>query len=341
MPRFRLVVLLAAALAGGLIATRPLAAQPANGDPLAVAEAAIAREDPDSALAVLEPYLKKSPKDAPALLLRSTARCMNGDLPGCKKDLDQSLKLDPRQRQGWLNRSAIAIAEERYDDALAALREAEKLDPAARDNAVNQGAVELLRGDLAAATAEFQRFLHLDPQSADGWYLVASNYAHAGYAALAVQHLERAVSLDERMRVQARTDANFADLANNRSFQQLLSTDAWTPPPGSLLEERIFPTRYTDGDSPIVVAILNTLQLSGARLDPRVEVTPDWALLWSDFRIKVVRNDDDTTTVRLSAAPGAFTATSWASRTTAFFSEIDGQLLRLELAARRGESDKP
>jgi len=333
---------LAALAAPAIVVASALAAQPpAAEDPLAAAETAIAREDPESALRLLEPFLRRDPKNAPALLLRSSARCMTGDLAGCKSDLDQSLKLDPRQRQGWLNRSAIAIAEERYDDALAALREAERLDPAAADNAVNQGAVQLLRGDLTAATADFQRFLQRDPKSADGWYLVASNYAHAGYAALAVQHLEHAVALDERTRVRARTDANFAALASNKAFQQLLTTDPYVPPPGSLTVERVFQTRYVDGDSPIVVAILNTLQLSGARLDPRVEITPDWALLWSDFRIKVERHDDGTTTLRLSAPPGVFTPSSWQARTAAFFSEIDGQLLRLELAASRQHSDQP
>ena len=38
--------------------------------------------------------------------------------------------------------------------------------------------------------------------------------------------------------------------------------------------------------------MLNVLQLSGAPLDPRVEIAPDWALFWAQFRIKLIRNAD-------------------------------------------------
>lgn len=320
-----------------LLATSTLSAQtrvrPSADDPVSRAERALELEDPTSALEILAPHLRRTPKDARALLARSTARCQLGELDACKSDLDAALGLDPTLRQGWLNRSAIAIAETRYDDAMAALAEAEKLDPSAPDNAINQGAVELLRGNLEAATAQFRRHLDRQPDSADAWYLVASNYAHAGYAALALQHLERAIALDERSRVRSRTDANFSDLATHRDYLRLLSTDGFVPAPGSLTAERTFPTRYGGAESPIVVAILNTLQLSRAALDPRVEITADWALLWSDFRIQVVANPDDSTTLRLSAPPGRFSAAAWRSRTTAFFQSIDGQLLRLELAA--------
>jgi len=331
MPRFRplplaLVLFVAPAL---------LPAQAPPADPVAAARAALDAEDPDAALRLLAPYLKKHSKDAAALLVRSTARCTIGELDDCKKDLDQALRLDPTLRQGWLNRSAIAIAESRYDDALAALREAERLDPTAPDNAVNQGAVELLRGDLEAATAQFRRHLAAQPGSADAWYLVASNYAHAGYAALALEHLQHAIQLDERSRVLARSDANFAALASNRAFQQLLLTDGFRPPAGSGAAAKNFETLYNGSDSPIFVAILNAVQLAGMPLDPRVEVTPDWALLWSSYRIKIERNADSTTTVRLSAPPGSWSPATWDARTEAFFSEIESQLLRLELAAGR------
>jgi tetratricopeptide (TPR) repeat protein len=326
----------AAAAALALALAAPLSAQsPSPAAALAAAQAAIDAEDPDAALAALAPLLKREPKNARALLLRSTAHCQLADLETCKSDLDRALKLDPTLRQGWLNRSALAIADSRFDDALAALREAEKLDPAAADNAVNLGAVELLRGDLEGASAEFQRFLARDAASAEGWYLVASNYAHAGYAALALQHLGRAVALDERLRASARADPNFGDLAANRTFQDLLANDRFTPAPGSSLAEKTLPTRYTGASSPILVATLNVLQLGGAPLDPRVEITPDWAILWADLRIKLQRNADDTTTVRLSAPPGAFTPGAWQARIERFFSQVDGQLLRLELAAGR------
>jgi len=330
MRRTHLALLAALALPLPVTGAQQPASEPAG---LAAAQRALELQDAERALEIVGQHLARSPKDPAALLLRSTARCMLGELDACKRDLDLALRLDPTLRQGWLQRSAIAISEERWDDALAALREAERLDPSAFDNALNQGAVELLRGDLAAASAQFQRHLERQPGAADAWYQVARNYAYSGYAALAVQHLQRAVALDERSRVRARTDANFAELATHRALQQLFASDGFVPPQGSSLAERTLRTRYSGAESPIVVAILNALQLAGARLDSRVEITPDWALLWSEFRIKLLRNADESTTVRLSAPPGTFDAAAWQRKSAAFFSAVESQLLRLELAA--------
>ncbi len=302
---------------------------------LATAQEALDRGDPDSALRLIATVLKRDPKSAPALLVRSTASCMAGEVEKCKKDLDLALTIDPKLRQGWLNRSALAIADERWDEALAALAEAERLDPSALDNALNQGAVQLLRGDLEAATGQFRRHLERSPSSADAWFLVATNYAHAGYAALALEHLGRAIELDEQSRLRARTDANFTDLAANSSFQRLLVTDGWRAPAGSGSAERTFRTRYTGAESPLLIAILNVVQLAGTQMLPQVEITDDWALLWAQFRVKLIRNADNTTTVRLTAIPGTYFPATWESTTADFFSQVENQLMRLQLAAGR------
>jgi tetratricopeptide (TPR) repeat protein len=334
MPR-RLAAVLVAAAALAASFAGPLPAQDPAADPLAAVQAALDAEDPQAALDALAPHLKRQPKDARALLLRSTARCQLGELDPCKADLARALELDPSLRQGWLNRSAIAIAEERYDDALTALAEAERLDPAAPENDVNLGAVHLLRGDLPAASDRFRRHLARSPESAAAWYLVASNYAHAGYAAFALEHLTRAIALDERTRAAARSDPNFAELASNRAFQQVLANDPYVPPPGSSVAEKRFESRYAGSDSPIFVAVLNAVQLAGLPLDPRVEITPDWALLWSQFRIKLEGHRDGTTTVRLSVPPGELSQAAWDRRVTNFWADVESQLLRLELSATR------
>jgi tetratricopeptide (TPR) repeat protein len=306
-----------------------------TAEALAAAQAALDADDPDGALRLVAPVLQREPRNARALLVRSTAACMLGDLAACTKDLDRALELDPKLRQGWLNRSALALADGKYDDALAALARAEALDPDAADNAINQGAVHLLKGDLETATARFRRQLERQPANPGAWYLVASNYAGAGYAALALEHLSRAVALDERTRVRARTDPNFAGLAANRDFQQFLDTDSWTPPPGTASAERVFRTRYSGSDSPIVTAVLNALQLADAPLESSVEIAPDWALFWAQFRIQLVRNRDDSTTVRLFSRPEHYFPPTWDDATAEFFRALETQLLKLELAASR------
>ena len=299
-------------------------------DPLAAAQRAVDAGDGDRALTLVAPILKREPKNARALLLRSTANCIDGEIDACRTDLDQALALDPGLRQGWLNRAGLAIAEKRYDDAIAALAQAEQLDPAASDNAINLGAVYLLQGKLEPASREFERHLVANSRSAEAYYLVASNFALAGYSALAAQHLGRAIELDERSRVRARGDANFADVASSRPFQTLLTTDSFVPPAGSAIASRIYRSPYKGNGSPLLVAVLNALQIGGRPLDPSVEVTADWALLWSDARIKIVRRSEQETAIELSAPPGAFTPENWDRRSRELYEAIDKELLKLE-----------
>ncbi|MEO8195978.1 MAG: tetratricopeptide repeat protein [Thermoanaerobaculia bacterium] len=307
-------------------------AMPAT-DALTAAQQAVDDGDSEGALDLLAPILKREPKNARALLLRSTARCIAGELEDCRKDLDQALAIDPTLRQGWLNRAGLAISEKRYDDAVAALAQAEKLDPQASDNALNLGAVYLLQGKLEPASREFERHLTASSGSAAAYYLVASNFALAGYSALAAQHLGRAIELDERSRVRARSDPNFAELASSRPFQALMTTDSFVPPAGSATASRIYRSPYKGSGSPLLVAVLNALQIAGTPMDSSVEVTDDWALLWCDVRIKIARRSDQETAIDFSAPPGTFTPEIWDRRSRALYDSIDTELLKLE---RRG-----
>jgi hypothetical protein len=48
--------------------------------------------------------------------------------------------------------------------------------------------------------------------------------------------------------------------------------------------------------------------------EPRVEVTPDWALVWSDVRIKVSDAPDGGGRLELTAPPDAMTAADFEAR---------------------------
>ncbi len=110
----------------------------------------------------------------------------------------------------------------------------------------------------------------------------------AGLAGPAIEHFKQAIQLDERVRLQARTDPNFQDLESNQRFQDLLLTDTFQS--GARLyisAAQKFDSPFGGFDGPLVSATLDALQFSGQPFDPRVEVTPDWALIWSEYRIKI------------------------------------------------------
>jgi tetratricopeptide (TPR) repeat protein len=322
MPRRLAVTLLLLATSGSGAAR---AAQPANpAATLARAQEMIDNGRPEEALPLLEPLARGGKPDPRALMLRGTARLMIGQGAEGQKDLERALELDPGQRQGWLNLAGVHIAAKKYGSALTALERAEQLDPQAPDNDVNIGAVLLLDGKLQPASDRFARYLAKTP-SADGYYLVATNYALAGYNALAAQHLRQAIRLNERARLRMRTDPNFAELSGTAPFQEILGSDSWAPPPGALRALQTYALPY-EGQGKLLDAVLAALQSLGEPFDPRVEVTDDWALIWAEFRIKLSRAAGGNSQVELFASPGLMTPAQWQARSERLFREI---LLRL------------
>jgi tetratricopeptide (TPR) repeat protein len=319
-----------------LLLAVPAAAQTdskaATARSLAQAQELVDAGRPQEALPLLDTLVRKEPENARALLLRSTARFLSDDIPGGTADLDRSLELDPGQRQAWLNKAALAIADKRYDAAFAALSEAERLDPQAADNHLNLGAVLLLQGKLQPASERFQRYLTQQPSSADARYLVASNYALAGFAALAIEHLRQAVELDERSRLRARTDPNFSGLSAQQRFQELLATDSYRPPPGAHTVSRVVDLPYDQQDGVLVGSVVEILRTAGERFDPRIETTRDWALLWGDLRIKLSRTNDGKGLVEMSAPVERMTGAEWQRRTDKLLQNLTVELYSRQLS---------
>lgn len=336
------LVALAAALA--LAAAFPAPAQQGRAAPqpqdrtaaLAKAQELVDAERPEEALELLEPVLRRRPDDSQALLLRSTARFMLGEMEGGREDLDRALQLDPNQRRAWLNRAALDLAGKDYAGALEAFRRAETLDPRATDNDLNIGAVLLLQGELRQASERFAKYLEANPRSADAFYLVATNYAVAGYEALAIEHLRRAVDLDELARLRARTDPNFADLEANPRFTSLLTVDTYRPPEGAYTASQTFNVPYDPEAGALLDAVVYTLQLAGRPFDPRVEVTDAWAVVRGDLRVKISNTLGSRGLVQVSAPAEAFTPAEWRARTEELFRGIQ---IRLVTRQRPGAAD--
>lgn len=283
----------------------------------------------EDALTLLEPHLRANPKDARAMLQRSTAYLLMGQLDQGRRDLKRALELDPRQRQAWLNQAGIDIAEQRWKDAIASLERARELDPSAIDNDLNIGAVRVLSGDLTGATENFRAYLGKAGADPEAYLLVATNFAVAGYAGPSVEVLRRAIAIDEKARRAVRADPRFASLASNPAFAELLETDSYQPPAGSHRVSYKFKARYEGGRGTLLKAVLDVLQRRGERFDPTVEVAQRWALVWSRVRIKVRDEGTDQGAIDISAAPSAMSAAEFTQFTTALARDIEVQLVRL------------
>lgn len=306
---------------------------------LAVASAGDARLRPveglledgqaEEALRVLAGLDKAARQSAEGLLLRSTGRIMLGDAAAGYRDLEEALALDPSLRQAWLNLAGLEIAEGRFDAAYADLEKARELDPEADDNHLNLGAVRVMQGRLEEAGEHFKRYLAASPNSPEAFYLVASNYAISGHEAGAIEHLRRAIELDERIRLRARSDERFLALQSSE-YHRLLITDSYVPPPDHHTAAAAFQSSYRRGDPQLVYAVLDALQEHGLGYDPQVEATEDWALIWGDLRIKIYNQANGNGVVRLSAPADRFTPDTWRTRTQMLFRTVHESLARGE-----------
>lgn len=295
-------------------------------DPSPAANELIADARPEEAIELLDKALKRRPDDARALLLRSTAYFMLGKMVEGKRDLDRAITLDPANRQAWLNRAGLEVAQEDYEAALRSFGRAETLDPAAAENSLNIGAVLLLLDRFDQARDRFKDYLARNPSDPEARYLVASNYAMRGFAQPALANLSRAIALDEKIRRRARTDPNFAPLGQSASYQDLLKTDSFRLAPGSMIRTQSYKEPYLAGQSSVLDAVISSLQLAQRAFDPRVEVTPGWALVWSDARIKVSDDGDGGTRLEMSAPPKRFSPAEWQEFTEELFRNIKVQL---------------
>lgn len=303
----------------------------AKEDPLQLlgtARARIDRGDAKGALPLLDRLIKQEPKLAVAYQQRATARIMEGDVAGGKADLDRAVALDPALRQAWLDRAAVAVSERRWDAALGDFQKARELDPGDPDGHLNVGAMELLLGRLDAAAQSFQGYLAAKPGDAQAHYLVARNYALAGYAGLAIQSLQLAIGLDERVRAAARADLNFSELATNPRFAELLRVDGYRPPPGTWTAQRAFSGAYGAGRGPLLAATLDALHALRESYEPRLEVTPEWGLVWGAMRIKLYDDARGQGVVELSAPPDRFAAAEWEQKTDRLLTSIGVQLAK-------------
>ena len=325
--------------ASWIAASAPAAARGRTAAPaetLAAAQAEVDAGRAATALPMLDRYLDKHSKDAAAYLLRSNVQFMLGDEEAGGKDLDRALRLDPTLRQGWLNRAALQMAHSDYRGAVDSLERARQLDPSAPDNDLNLGAATLLLGQLDTATEHFQAYLAQQGENAQAYYLVATNYALAGYAAFALRHLEHAVALDERMRMQARADANFADFADNPRFQQILDSESYRPPPGALIAERGFDATYDAGRGLLLPAVIEVLHQLQQPFEPNVEVGRRWAHIWGPARIEISDDGNGQGTVSMVAAAGRYDPAQWQSWSKQLF-----DALFIELQRQKAHSTLP
>lgn len=277
-----------------LLASIALATVAAAPQPPPQAQRLLDQNRPEQAIQLLDEHLARNKKDASALLLRSSAHFMSGDLATGRADLERALSIDKTLRQGWLNLGAVELSESRFPAAIQAFERAAELDPTAADNELNLGTARVLSGDLQRAHGHFGRYLQRTP-TADAYYLVATNFYLAGQEDLAIEHLERAIGLDEKTRLRIRSDPTFRALEQNPRLANVLTTDSYRAPRDAAFLNQAYSAPYESAQGTVLKAVVDSLTELEIPFSPRIEVNETWAVIWfgkePQMRLKISARD--------------------------------------------------
>ncbi len=315
LPFFALAALVA--LVATVALPAPLRAD--NSEQLAHIEELIDAGDGATALAQLQKVAKGSlsPREQ---MLRGSARILLGELKTGGNDLEEALKRDPTLRRAWMNLAALDIAEGKFASAFEYFKKAQALDPAAPDSYMNLGACLIMMGRSAEAREHFDRYLALR-HSAEDFYLVAANYALGRVNDQAVKTLEKAIAVDERMRLRARSDDRFLGV-DTLEYRVLLFTDSYQPPGDHYQTAAAFEQPYSQKNDRLLRAALEAITRAGLRYEPELEATAKWVIVWGDLRMKISNQENGTGVISLSAPKSRFSPELWTQKTQEIFRSV-------------------
>ena len=111
-------------------------------------------------------------------------------------------------------RTYLAIAESRL--------RTESMLPRDADSLYDRGVIELNRGEYVAAQEMFERALKREPEAAHIHYGLAATRARLGSIDLALESLQRALTIQPNLRVRAQHDHDLNPLRNDPDFDRLI-----------------------------------------------------------------------------------------------------------------------
>jgi len=130
--------------------------------------------------------------------------------------------VSPENCAGWFNR-AIVLADLRlYEEAIGSYDEILKINP--NDPAVwnNRGVILDRIGHHEEALFNYNKSLEFSSESCKVYYNIACCYALQNNVELALKNLEKAISLNPKLREIAKTDLDFQSIQEDEKFRAML-----------------------------------------------------------------------------------------------------------------------
>jgi tetratricopeptide (TPR) repeat protein len=155
-------------------------------------------EDLDFSLDDLNEALRLAPREVDNYLARAEVWRAKGDFPSAIADCDAAIRLNPKSASALVMRASIWADHKQYDKAIADYSEVIRHDPQVFPAYFGRAAVEGEKGDIDKAIADLGAAIRLDPKLPDTYLARAAAWKHKGETGRAIADLSEAIRLDPR-----------------------------------------------------------------------------------------------------------------------------------------------
>jgi tetratricopeptide (TPR) repeat protein len=150
------------------------------------------------AITAFDHLAQKAPDNAWIYANRAIAHGMDNNLAAAKADIEKSLAIQSDNSVAFEAKSMLAMAENKYDDALAALNRAIELDPSRPFLRKMRADVMITMNDYQSAVPEIESLLKEQPTELDYYLKLASSYKRLGNKEKALSTVQAAISANPK-----------------------------------------------------------------------------------------------------------------------------------------------
>ena len=165
----------------------------------------ISRGEQSKAVAIVQQFLGKNPKDVSAHLILSGVQLQGKNYSSARSEAEKAIQLDPNSIPAYLQLGQVQDAQGDENDALQTYQRALSLQPKSAPVIAFIGNLYLKQNELAKASAQFQQALEIDPNFTVAQNNLAWVYAETG------QNLDVALGLAQKAKSQNPGVVSFTD----------------------------------------------------------------------------------------------------------------------------------
>lgn len=178
--------------------------------------------DKPKALENIDQAVKLKPKDANLYINRAYLRYVNDDYFGSMSDYTYALQLDPMNRTALFNRALLRTEVSDFDNALKDYNQILEMDPTNDLALYNRAVINSEKGDYKAAISDISRLMEIYPTLGTPYFLRSEWYMALGETRRAKTDYEKGKALtDSKVPVRVTSPKkNAFDMAENAGEQR-------------------------------------------------------------------------------------------------------------------------